>query len=69
MARADDGHIKGGAEGGIGGFSEDCGWEDELDEVLRAHFEGIGGGLCDGEVIKRKEDTIMKDRRAEICFG
>lgn len=42
MARADDGHVKGGAKRGIGGFGEDCGWEDELNEGLRAHFEGIG---------------------------
>lgn len=42
MAGADDGYVEGGAEGGIGGFGKDCGWEDELDEGLRAHFEGIG---------------------------
>lgn len=41
MARAEDGHIEGGAKGGIGGLSEDCGWKDELDEGLKAHFEGI----------------------------
>lgn len=42
MARADDGHVEGGAEGGIGGLGEDCRWEDELDEGLKVHFEGIG---------------------------
>lgn len=42
MARAEDGHVEGGAEGGIGGLGEDCGWEDELDEGLRAHSEEIG---------------------------
>lgn len=42
MARADDGYVEGGAEGGIGGLGEGCGREDELDEGLKAHFEGIG---------------------------
>jgi hypothetical protein len=36
---AEDGHVEGGAEGGIGG--EDCGWEDELDEGLKTHFEEL----------------------------
>ena len=42
MARAEDGHIEGGAEGGIEVLGEDCGWEDELDERSKVHFVEIG---------------------------
>lgn len=41
MPCAEDGHVEGGAKGGIGG-GEDCGWEDELDEGWKTHSEELG---------------------------